>query len=148
MNKLENMLMSAVDRLFAGSVISESYASIQDDLGNSMKVYLDPSAEFMVNLFLKWHDKAIGGILDGEEICVWDRDLSSHESVAKQLGYHKDFVGFYLYPKVYDSEIDKVVLDVAEYSGMGKLNYNSAKSKLMKSKFMKNLRKSVNIYES
>lgn len=146
MNFKDELLLNSINEyLKTGNIniltVEESTTTITDDIGKSMRVLVDPSPEAVISMLEKMGPKKhLGGIKLNDEFCFWDRDDSSHNNVARQLGYGNDFVGFYLNPlfgkKDGKSTLMSTSVDVTDFSGIGRYNFDGAIEELSNSDFL------------
>ena len=162
MKNVEKLLLENIELFLAvghdSGVVEEATATLMDDMGNStIKVSVNPTTEAVVYMLDKlypnidpnddWSMKKLGGIKFNEEFCFWDRDDSSHNNIAYQLGYKKDFIGFYLFPVFNETDDTYQLIDVnilvTKFSGMGKYDFTKATKELLDSDIIISLKNAI-----
>jgi hypothetical protein len=130
------MKLSIINLRDVDFAIEEATAVIDSYNGKKIKALIDPKPQDVLSIL----DKSVitlGGLLEDGEVCIWDRDMAEHASVAGQLGFSKDAIGFYLRPEYERHDGRKIVVGisatVSEFSGRGGTNT------LMNSQFIASL---------
>lgn len=147
MNNTEKMLLSSIVSYFkCGNpnvvIIDESIVTINDDMGKpGLKVLVNPTVEATLFMLGKeGYTTMIAGIKLNEEFCFWDREKSSHNNVALQLGYGKNFIGFYIEPHFNGNIVTGAAIKITDFSGSGVYEPEAiVLNNVLKSKFMKSL---------
>jgi hypothetical protein len=144
---LESEILRAVDEFLRTEVVEESSLTLMRKLDNKpFRVFYDltpQSALYVIkNTELKGVLQDFGGILYENESCLWDRDLASHNEVASQMGYGKNFIGFYVIREFLDEKskiINHLIIRGSDYSGMAKTSYKSVLEGIRNSELLRDM---------